>query len=97
VAIVESLDAFLSDAAVRGWIISGKVGFDPDANNSANLVSGQLTIDYDREPYAPLNDLQFRASRNPNAYDLVSDGITRAVQQITARSRRLIYGVNLGA
>ena len=95
VAIVQSLDAFLSDAAVRGWIISGRVSFDPDVNSSANMVSGQLTIDYDREPYAPLNDLQFRASRNPDYYDLVVDGIKRAVEQINARTRRLIYGINL--
>lgn len=97
VAIVQSLDAFLTDAAVRGWIIQGKVTFDPDANNSANMVSGQLVIDYDREPYAPLNDLQFRASRNPDYYTLVAEGIERAVQQINARTRRLIYGVNLAA
>ena len=97
VAIVQSLDAFLTDAAVRGWIIQGRVTFDPAANNSANMVSGQLTIDYDREPYAPLNDLQFRASRNPEYYDLVVEGIVRAVQQINARTRRLIYGVNLTA
>jgi uncharacterized protein len=95
-AIVQSLDAFLSDAAVRGWIIQGKVSFDTAANNSANLVSGQLTIDYDREPYAPLNDLQFRASRNPDYYDLVAEGIQRAVEQINQKRRRLIYGVNLG-
>lgn len=95
VAIVQSLDAFLTDAAVRGWIIQGKVSFEPAANSNANMVSGQLTIDYDREPYAPLNDLQFRASRNPDYYELVVDGITRAVQQLNARSRRLIYGINL--
>lgn len=95
VAILQSLDAFLSDAAVRGWIIQGKPSFDPAANSSANMVSGQLTIDYDREPYAPLNDLQFRASRNPDYYDLVVDGITRAAQQLTAKTRRLIYTVNL--
>ncbi|HRI90526.1 MAG TPA: phage tail protein [Accumulibacter sp.] len=97
VAIVRSLDAFLTDAAVRGWIISGKVTFDPAANSNANMVAGQLTIDYDREPYAPLNDLQFRASRNPDYYTYVTDGITRAVEQINAKTRRLIYGVNLGA
>lgn len=95
VAIIQSLDAFLTDAAVRGWIIQGRVSFDLDANSSANMVSGQLTIDYDREPYAPLNDLQFRASRNPDYYDLVAEGIQRAVQQISATTRRLIYGVNL--
>lgn len=94
-AIVQSLTAFLSDAAVRGWIIQGQVTYDPDANNSANLVSGQLTLDYDREPYAPLNDLQFRASRNPDYYDLVSEGIERAVEQINQRRRRVIYGVTL--
>jgi uncharacterized protein len=95
VAIVQSLDAFLSDAAVRGWIIQGTVSFDPLANNSANLVSGQLTIDYDREPYAPLNDLQFRASRNPSYYDLVAEGIQRVVEQISQQRRRVIYGVNI--
>lgn len=95
-AIVQSLDAFLSDAAVRGWIIQGRVSFDVDANSSANMVSGQLVIDYDREPYAPLTDLQFRASRNPDYYDLVAEGIQRAVEQINQKRRRLIYGVNLG-
>jgi uncharacterized protein len=96
VAIVRSLDAFLTDAAVRGWIIQGRVSFDPAANSSANLVAGQLTIDYDREPYAPLHDLQFVARRNPDYYDLVAGEIVKAVQQISASSRRLIYGVNIG-
>jgi uncharacterized protein len=97
VAIVNSLDAFLSDAAARGWIIRGTVSYDPSVNSSANLVSGQLTIDYDREPYAPLHDLQFRVSRNPDYYNEVGLAIQRAVQQINARTTRLIYGVNLGA
>ena len=97
VAVVQSLDAFLTDAAVRGWIIQGRVSFDPAANASANMVAGQLTIDYDREPYAPLNDLQFRASRNPDYYDLVTEGISRAVRQINSATRRLIYDIKIAA
>lgn len=95
VAIVNSLDQFLSDAATRGWIIRGTVSYDPAANSSAGFVSGQLTIDYDREPYAPLHDLQFRASRNPEYYDEVGLAISKAVQQLTTGRTRLIYGVNL--
>jgi phage tail sheath protein FI len=95
VAIANSLDAFLSDAAVRGWIIQGRVSFDLAANSSANLVSGQLVFDYDHEPYAPLNDLQFRVSRNPEYYDLVAESIQRAVEQINQRRSRVIYGVTL--
>jgi hypothetical protein len=95
VAIVRSLDAFLADAAVRGWIIQGRVTFDPAKNSSANLVSGELVLEYDREPYAPLHDLQFFASRNPDYYDLVAGEIVKAVQQVTASTRRLLYGVNL--
>jgi phage tail sheath protein FI len=95
VAIVNSLDQFLSDATERGWIIRGTVSYEPAANSSANFVSGQLTIDYDREPYAPLHDLQFRASRNPDYYDEVGLAISKAVQQLTTGRTRLIYGVNL--
>jgi phage tail sheath protein FI len=95
VAIAQSLDAFLTEAARRGWIISGRVNFDPSLNSSASMMSGTLVLEYDREPYAPLNDLQFSASRNPDYYEYVAEGITRAMQQLNARTTRVIYGVNL--
>lgn len=94
VAIIQSLDQFLTEAALRGWIISGRPSFEQAVNTNASMVSGVLVIDYDHEPYAPLQDLQFRASRNPGYYELVTDGISRAVEQITSTRRRLIYGIN---
>lgn len=94
-AIVQSLDDFLGEASVKGQIINGRVWFEPAINTNANMASGILRLEYDREPYAPLQDLQFAASRNVGYYEQVAEGIQRAVEQITASRRRLTYGINV--
>jgi len=94
VAIIESLDDFLSDVINAGWIIDGRVWFERALNSNANLASGILRLEYDREPYAPLQDLQFGARRNVGYYEQVAEGITRAVEQINASRTRVTYGIN---
>lgn len=93
-SVVQSMDDFLSDAANAGQIIAGRVWFDASVNSNSAMASGILRLEYDREPYAPLQDLQFYAGRNTGYYELVADGITRAAEQITASRRQIVYGIN---
>jgi phage tail sheath protein FI len=93
-AIIQSLDEFLAEASAKGQIINGRCWFERPLNPNSNLVSGILRLEYDREPYAPLQDLQFGARRNVGYYDQVADGIVRAVEQINASTIALTYGIN---
>jgi phage tail sheath protein FI len=52
----------------RGALIGGKAWIDPTINTPATFAAGELTVDFDLEPPACLEHLQFRASRNPNYY-----------------------------
>ncbi|WP_029083402.1 phage tail sheath subtilisin-like domain-containing protein [Bradyrhizobium sp. th.b2] len=52
----------------RGALIGGKCWIDPTVNTAATFSAGELTVDFDLEPPACLEHLQFRASRNPNYY-----------------------------
>lgn len=90
-AILHSLDDFLAEASAKGWIIDGRCWFDRSLNTNASMASGILRIEYDREPYAPLEDLQFGARRNVGYYDQVAEGIARIAERISSTRSQLVY------
>lgn len=53
----------------RGGLINGKCWIDPTVNTAATFAAGALTVDFDLEPPACLEHLEFRARRNPEYYN----------------------------
>lgn len=67
--IRDSVKSYLNSLIARGALLGGKVWLDPDLNTDATLKAGQLYLDFDIEPPAPLERLTFRAHRNGQYYD----------------------------
>ena len=67
--IRDSVEAFLRDLTAVGAILGGRTYLDPELNSETALKAGQLYIDFDFEPPAPLEHLIFRASRNGDYYE----------------------------
>jgi len=67
--IRDSVAAYLRTLKARGAILGSNVWIDPELNTEATLKAGQLFIDFDIEPPAPLERLTFRAHRNGSYYD----------------------------
>ncbi|MGR3436178.1 MAG: phage tail sheath subtilisin-like domain-containing protein [Shimia sp.] len=65
----DSVQAFGDDLVARGALLGFEVRIDPEANSQAAMLAGQLTIDFDFEPPAPLEHLVFRAHRNGTYYE----------------------------
>jgi phage tail sheath protein FI len=71
--IRESVRAFLRSMTAQGAILGGDVWLDPELNTATTLAAGQLYVNYDFEPPAPLERLTFRAARNGDYYtDLIA-------------------------
>jgi uncharacterized protein len=72
--IRDSVQAYLDTLKSLGAILGGSCQMDPDLNTAATLQAGKLYMNYDFEPPAPLEYLQFRAWRNGSYYDeLIAD------------------------
>ncbi|SUZ33621.1 Putative prophage major tail sheath protein [Roseibaca ekhonensis] len=67
--IRDSVQAYLDTLVTRGAILGGTVWLDPELNTEATLKAGQLFLDFDIEPPAPLERLTFRAHRNGSYYE----------------------------
>lgn len=52
----------------RGALVGGRAWIDQTINTPATFAAGELTVDFDLEPPACLEHLQFRARRNPQYY-----------------------------
>jgi phage tail sheath protein FI len=63
----------------RGALVGGKAWIDPTINTPATFAAGELTVDFDLEPPACLEHLQFRARRNPNYYTDFIEEFTRTI------------------
>lgn len=75
----DSVQAYLDTLIARGALLGGSVWLDPELNTQATLVAGQLYLDFDIEPPAPLERLTFRAHRNGAYYEeLVSSVVSAA-------------------
>jgi phage tail sheath protein FI len=62
------VNAYLRLLRARGALIGGKCWIDPTINTPATFAAGELSVDFDLEPPACLEHLQFRARRNPQYY-----------------------------
>lgn len=69
------LEAFIRDLKRRGAVIGGRVWIDPDLNTPETFQQGQLFVNFDGEPSAPLDRLTFLFRRETGYYaELVSVG-----------------------
>lgn len=69
-----SVNRYLALLQSRGALIGGRCWIDPSVNTPQTFAAGQLTVDFDLEPPAGLESLQFRARRNPDYYsDFIED------------------------
>lgn len=83
-AIVQSLQSFLDELVAKGAILGGRCWFQRELNSNKSLASGVLRLEYDREPPAPLQDLQFGARRNLTYYATLADGILQSLDRVDA-------------
>ncbi|MCA8880395.1 MAG: phage tail sheath subtilisin-like domain-containing protein [Rhodobacteraceae bacterium] len=71
--IRDSVQEFLRGMVARGAILGGRVWLDPELNTQVTMKAGQLFVNYDFEPPAPLERLTFNAYRNGDYYsDLIA-------------------------
>lgn len=76
--IIDSVNAFLRNLRDRGAILGGEAFLNPDLNTPEVLKSGQLYIDFDMEPAAPLERLTFTLYRNDGYYTELTDAVLSA-------------------
>ena len=75
--IAGNLDAFIRDLKRRGAVIGGRVWIDPELNTPETFRAGQLFVNFDGEPSAPLDRLTFLFRRETGYYaELVSGAST---------------------
>ena len=67
--IRDSVKSYLETLENRGAILGGDCWLDPELNTEATLKAGQVYIDFDIEPPAPLERLSIRAHRNGSYYE----------------------------
>ncbi len=77
VDIVESVNDFMSTLKASGAILGGKAWLDPNLNSQTELAAGVLRIEFDFEPPAPLEHLQFGAHRETAYYDILVQDVLR--------------------
>ncbi|MGL5447431.1 MAG: phage tail sheath family protein [Rhabdaerophilum sp.] len=83
VAIIESVDTFLSSLRRAGAIIGGRAWFNKSLNSYADLQSGILRVEFDAEPAAPLENLIFGSHRNPFYYEVLASDILKLLERNT--------------
>jgi uncharacterized protein len=66
--IQEDVNDYLRLLTARGALIGGESWIDTTINTPKTFAAGKLTVDFDLEPPALLEHLQFRARRNPEYY-----------------------------
>jgi phage tail sheath protein FI len=66
--IQNTVNQYLRTLKRRGALIDGKCVIDPTVNTKDLLLNGQLIVDFDIEPPAPIEHLTFQARRNPDYY-----------------------------
>lgn len=72
-----NLEAFIRDLKRRGAVIGGRVWIDPELNTEETFREGQLFVNFDGEPSAPLDRLTFLFRRETGYYaELVTGAST---------------------
>ena len=77
--IKDSVQGYLDSLIARGALLGGRVWLDPELNTQTTLLAGQLYLDFDIEPPAPMERLTFRAHRNGTYYEELVSSIAAAV------------------
>lgn len=84
--IVNSVNSYLRILRSRGALIGGTCWIDPTVNTPATFANGELIVDFDLEPPAPLEHLTFRTRRNTNYYEeFINDFASQVVQKGAGR------------
>jgi phage tail sheath protein FI len=73
------VNSYLRLLRSRGALIGGQCWIDPNINTPATFASGELTVNFDLEPPACLEHLQFQAVRNPNYYTSFIETFSRQI------------------
>ena len=73
-----SVNAYLRHLKAVGAILGGKAWLDVELNTPAQLKAGNVYIDFDIEPAAPLEHLTFRAHRNDGYYEELVTEVAQA-------------------
>jgi phage tail sheath protein FI len=73
-----SVNAYLRHLVALGAILGGRAWLDTELNSATALQAGQLYIDFDIEPAAPLERLTFRAHRNAGYYEELVEQVAEA-------------------
>ena len=76
--IRDSVQAYLNTLIARGALLGGRVWLDPELNSEATLKAGQLYLNFDIEPPAPLERLTFMAYRNGEYYEELVGAVATA-------------------
>jgi len=74
----DSVQAYVDRLTGLGALLGGTVWIDAELNTEATLKAGQLFINFDIEPPAPLEKLTFQARRNGTYYDELISDVTNA-------------------
>lgn len=80
VDIRDSVQAYLDHLVNVGALLGGRVWFDPELNTPTLLADGQLTLDFDIEPPAPIERITFRAHRNGDYYETLALDVVAAAE-----------------
>jgi hypothetical protein len=72
VDVRDTVQTYLDNLVGIGALLGGRVWFDPELNPVTALQSGQLTLDFDIEPPAPIERITFRAHRNGDYYETLA-------------------------
>jgi phage tail sheath protein FI len=74
--IVDGVNAYLRQLTAQGALLGGTATLNPELNTEVTLKAGQLYVDFDIEPPAPMERLTFRAYRNGDYYEeLISSAL----------------------
>lgn len=76
--IRDTVQSYINTLVSRGALLGGRVWLDPELNTEATLKAGQLYMNYDIEPPAPLERLTFMAYRNGEYYDQLVRAVAAA-------------------
>ncbi len=80
--IQNSVNAYLRTLRSRGALIGGTCIIDPSVNTPDTFLNGELLVDFDLEPPAPLEHLTFRARRNPQYYNDFIEQFVGSVENV---------------
>ncbi len=83
-SVIQSLSNFGDELVAATAVIDFRAWFERPLNSNEGMSSGILRVEYDREPYAPLQDLQFGARRNITYHAQVANGILQSLERSEA-------------